>query len=122
MGKPVFIVEGWSDAEQIAKAFSDHEVNTIVTNGTKINNRLKSQINTHIEEGNTPYILSDPDPAGDILSDMIRYFYPSIERIEANPDKCRYMRGKGKYKFGIEYASYRYLKDLLEEYLVGECK
>jgi 5S rRNA maturation endonuclease (ribonuclease M5) len=122
MGKPVFIVEGWSDAEQISKAFPDHEVNIIVTNGTKINNRLKSQINNHIEEGNTPYVLSDPDSAGDILSNMIRYFYPSIERIEANPDKCRYMRGKGKYKFGIEYASYRYLKDLLEEYLVGECK
>jgi ribonuclease M5 len=117
LGKAVFIVEGWSDADQVKSALSDYDVDIIVTNGTKINNRLKDQIDNHLEQGNRPYILSDPDDAGLQLCKMIQHVYPEIERIEPNPDKCKYLRGKGKYKFGIEYCSYRYLNELLLTYL-----
>lgn len=115
--KTVFIVEGWSDADQIEKALHEYDFGIVVTNGTKINNRLKEQINSHLEEGSSLYILSDPDLAGEQLSNMITHFYPDFERIEVNPNKCRYMRGGGKFKYGIEYCSYRYLVEVLSPYL-----
>jgi ribonuclease M5 len=111
MGAAVFIIEGWSDHDQICGAVGT--VLTIVTNGTKMNNRIKEQISEAIESGLQPYTLSDPDPAGDILADMVKREFPEIPRIKVDPERAKYYRGKGKYKYGVEYCSHDYIRELL---------
>jgi 5S rRNA maturation endonuclease (ribonuclease M5) len=112
-------VEGWKDAYQIQGALEGHDYGIIVTDGTKFNNALAIKINKTIEEGYTPYILSDPDEAGDHLAVMINHHFPDIERINADYEHCKYCKDlrKKKFKAGIEYSSYKYLKNLLYPYL-----
>jgi ribonuclease M5 len=115
--KAVFIVEGLKDREQIQKAFEGNEdVITLVTEGTKINNRIRLQIEYYLVRHVDVYILSDPDEAGEQLADMIQSWYPVIPRIEVDIEECGYFTGKRK-KAGIEYSSYKYLKKLLSPYL-----
>lgn len=117
--KPVFIVEGHKDEYQISGALKGQDFGIIVTNGTKMNNALIFKIQGAMNDGYKPYILSDPDEAGDHLCSMINYYFPEIERINADYDECKYCKDirKTKFKAGIEYASYRYLRELLGEYL-----
>lgn len=110
----VFIVEGWSDDEQLRKVFP--EIKTIVTNGTKFNNRIRDIINTHLENGEEIYVLSDPDAAGEQLYSMIKLNYPTIPRIPVDPEQASYIRGVKK-KYGVEHCSYGYLRRLLYEYI-----
>jgi 5S rRNA maturation endonuclease (ribonuclease M5) len=119
--KPAFIVEGHSDARQIIGALGDCDkpYKVIVTDGTKMNNRNIINIGMAIDDGYTPYILSDPDIAGDQLCDMIHNFFPDVERIDADYEQCKYCKDirKKKFKAGIEYSSYKYLRKLLYPYL-----
>lgn len=114
MSKVVLIVEGHKDAYQVEGALGDR-VETLVTEGTRVNNKLKDYILFYIEKGYEPYILSDPDPAGDWLSDTLREYF-ELERIVLNPEKCKYFTGK-KYRYGVEYCSYQYLRELLLPYV-----
>lgn len=120
--KPAFIVEGHSDARQITGALKDYDkpFKVVVTNGTKMNNANIFKIEEAINEGYQPYILSDPDVAGDQLEDMIHNYFPDLPRIHADFEQCKYCKGwkkTMKFKSGIEYASYKYLRELLVEYL-----
>lgn len=120
--KPAFIVEGHSDARQIIGALADYDkpFRVIVTDGTKVNNALLFKIEDAIASGHQLYVLSDPDEAGTMLFDMISRYYPSIPRIEADFNECKYCKGWKntiKWKAGIEYASYKYLRELLVKYL-----
>lgn len=111
--KTVFMVEGTKDADQIHKAFEGNtDVKTLITEGTKVNNRIKAEIENYQRQGYGIYILSDPDEAGKQLAQMIQYWYPEIPRVEVETKECAYFTGK-KLKAGIEYASYRYLRKLL---------
>lgn len=115
--KAVFIVEGLKDEDQIRKAFEGNEdVITLVTEGTKINNRIRLEIESYLVKHIGVYILSDPDEAGGQLAEMIQSWYPVIPRIEVDTAECAYFTGK-RYKAGIEYASYGYLKELLSPYI-----
>lgn len=116
--KPVFIVEGHKDAYQVDGALGTKAL-VIVTEGTKVNNRIKNYINNFIEQGHPIYILSDPDEAGDHLANMINFWYPDIPRINADFEECKYCKDlkTKKFKAGIEYASFRYLRRLLGEYV-----
>ncbi|QIW88762.1 putative primase [Bacillus phage P59] len=109
----IFIVEGWSDDKQLKGALGT--VSTIVTNGTKMNNKIKDAISEAIEAGLQPYTLSDPDPAGDQLAIMISKAFPEIPRIKIDPEKAKYYRGKGRYKYGVEYCSHKYIRELIGE-------
>jgi ribonuclease M5 len=109
----VFIVEGWSDHRQLCSAVGP--VLTIVTDGTKMNNKIKDRIKEAIESGQQPYTLSDPDTAGDHLAEMIKKVFPEIPRIEVDPEKAKYYRGKGRYKYGVEYCSHKYIRELIGE-------
>ena len=119
--KPVFIVEGHSDARQIVGALHDCGMpfKVIVTDGTKMNNKNALNIDLAVLDGYTPFILSDPDEAGDHLAEMILRFFPDIDRINADFDECKYCKDlkKMKMKAGIEYASYKYLRKLLYPYI-----
>lgn len=111
--KAVLIVEGLNDADQIHKAIKDSEnVVTLVTEGTKFNNRIKAELENYMRNGYDAYILSDPDLGGDSLASMVNLCYPQIPRIEVDTKHCGYFTGK-RMKAGIEYASYDYLKKII---------
>lgn len=116
--KPAFIVEGHSDARQIIGALRGKDFDIIITSGTKCNDDIISRIELAIEKGYTPYILSDPDEAGLQLANMINHQFPNIKRIDADYDECKYCKDikKMRFKSGIEYSSYKYLKRLLYPY------
>lgn len=123
--KPVFIVEGHSDARQIIGALGDcGDYKIIVTDGTKVNNSLIMKIEEATDNGYVPYVLSDPDIAGEHLYNMILYHFPNIKRIEADYEECKYCKDirKKKFKAGIEYSSYRYLIKLLGGYVCQDGK
>jgi len=111
--KVVLIVEGVHDADQIHKAFNNNpNVRTLVTEGTKVDNRIMAEIENNIRDGYSPYVLSDPDEAGLNLFKMIQANYPEIPRLEVDEKECAYFTGK-KFKAGIEYSSYDYLKEII---------
>lgn len=116
--KVVLIVEGLKDAEQIERAFDgNQDIKTIVTEGTKFNNRIIAELEDCMrEEECSIYVLSDPDEAGDSICDMVWRIFPEIKRIEADTKECSYFTGK-RFKMGIEYASYRYLRKLISPFL-----
>lgn len=116
--KIVLIVEGVKDAEQIHNAFDGNpSIKTLVTEGTKFNNRIIAELEDCMrdEECNI-YIFSDPDEAGDSLKEMINSIYPEIPRLEADTKECSYFTGK-RFKMGVEYASFRYLRKLISPIL-----
>jgi ribonuclease M5 len=110
----VFIIEGWSDDDKLRKVYPD--IKTIVTNGTKFNRRVKNKINEHQAKGNTVYILSDPDYAGDQLAEMIWRGYPELRRIRVDPMMATCLRGT-KLKYGVEFLGYSYIRELLGDYM-----
>lgn len=116
--KVVLIVEGLKDAEQIERAFDgNQDIKTIVTEGTKFNNRIIAELeNCMREEECSIYVFSDPDVAGDQIAEMVWNVFPEIPRLEADLKECSYFTGKRK-KAGIEYASYRYLRKLISPFL-----
>lgn len=117
--KAVLIVEGLNDEYQIRKAFNNSpDVICLITEGTKMNNRIQAEIEDYLRQGIKAYILSDPDDAGQHLAEMIQFWYPEIPRLEVDFDECAYFTGK-RYKAGIEYASYDYLKELISP-LIGK--
>jgi len=110
----VFIIEGWGDDEQLRKVFP--EIKTIVTNGTKVNNKIRDIIDTHLKNGEEILVLSDPDPAGDQLYSMLTTHYPHLPRVSVDPEQASYIRGVKK-KYGVEHCSYGYLRRLLQDYI-----
>jgi 5S rRNA maturation endonuclease (ribonuclease M5) len=114
--KIVLIVEGTNDENQIVDAFRDMDckdyVKCLVTEGTKVNNRIRAEIEDLYKKGYEPYVLSDPDIAGFHLYEMIQHWYPDIPRLEVDPRECAYFTGK-KFKAGVEYSSHTYLKKII---------
>lgn len=116
ISKIVLLVEGLKDRDKINDAFRDFEgedrVECLITEGTKFNHDIIDQVEEYIGNGYTPYILSDPDDAGDNLANMIQERYPEIQRLEVDPEQCGYFTGK-KMKAGIEYSSHNYLRTVI---------
>ncbi|AGR47074.1 putative primase/topoisomerase [Bacillus phage Shanette] len=107
------IVEGFSDHDAIRRVYSPKDVQTIVTNGTKFNNRIREQIQEALDMRLPTFILSDPDKAGDDLASMVKSNFSKISRIRVDPDKAKQER-MFRVKYGVEYCSDEYLKELLE--------
>lgn len=116
MKKVALIVEGLKDEDQINSAFEDMDckeyIRCLITEGTKVNNRILAEIEDLTRDGYDIYVLSDPDDAGFHLYEMIQHWRPDIPRLEADYRECAYYTGK-KFKAGIEYASHTYLKKII---------
>lgn len=114
--KVCLLVEGTKDEDQIRSAFEDTDeadrIRCLVTEGTKVNNRILAEIENYQRQGYDIYILSDPDIAGSHLAEMIQRWHPEIPRIDVDLKECAYFTGK-KMKGGIEYASHTYLKKII---------
>lgn len=113
----VFIIEGWSDDANLRTVFP--HIKTIVTNGTRVNNRVKSQIQECFDNGENIFILSDPDEAGDHLCGMIQKEFTGLKRLLVDPEKASFFTGK-RIKTGIEYMSKSYIRELLVPILLQE--
>jgi 5S rRNA maturation endonuclease (ribonuclease M5) len=109
------IVEGFSDVSQIEGALGRDLVSFIVTDGSKYNSRIESEIEEAIGRGDDVYVMSDPDEMGDFVFNTIRKYYP-LERIEVDPNRAKCLQRRG-YKYGVEYCSYSYIRELLSKYL-----
>lgn len=107
----VLIVEGTSDVDKIRAALPDANIEFVITEGTKYNNRIMNDIASHMDKQNNIFILSDPDSAGDQLARMIQKNH-RIPRILVDEDEASYYTKKG-YKYGIEYCSHRYIRQLI---------
>lgn len=113
-----FIVEGFSDENKIRATYPDNKfIGTIVLGGTKFNNVIKTAIEAAVLRGRV-YILSDPDEAGDQIAKAIQEYYGmGIERILVNPDRARFFRSQKGWKYGVEYCSHEYVRELIGGYI-----
>lgn len=110
-----FVVEGWSDHDKIKQAYPQDYVGTVVLNGTKFNNSVRSQIEAAMEKGSV-YMLSDPDESGDQIAKVICTYY-GIKRIDVDPKRARFLRMERGWKYGVEYCGLVYLRELLGGYV-----
>lgn len=138
------IVEGFSDDKQIREALTrththelspteqwevgltrtrndkvairDSRLRIIVTHGTKFGRSTRISVQKALDEGYKVYTLSDPDVSGRHLHEMVTRVFPNIQRIHVDKKKARYKTIK-RWKYGVEYCSYDYLRELLGRYL-----
>lgn len=110
------IVEGTKDERHIQKIFPYAKF--IITNGTRMNNRVKSLITQALTQTPSVYILSDPDDAGNALATMINRFFPTLLRIHLDPARCKTMNLRNeRVNIGVEHAEPQYLYEALNPYL-----
>lgn len=109
-----FVVEGFNDETKLLKVLPNAQV--VVTKGTRLNNRVKSDINDALATCDKVFLLTDPDEAGDLLSSMILEVFPFLERVLLNKKECLCYRNH-KTKVGVEHCSDEYLSLVLKQHL-----
>lgn len=105
-----YVVEGTNDKAKVIGVIPDARV--VVTQGTRMNNRIRTAVKQLLTECNAVYILSDPDHAGDILADMLMREFPQLERINLDREECKIYTPRG-IKIGVEHCAEEYLKRVL---------
>ena len=105
------IVEGHHDANRIRAVFGfKHEF--VVTNATRFTNRTSRDIDKMLRFIDKAYILTDPDEAGDIIAGMISNEYPQLERINIDPERCKYINRNHTQYCGVEFVEPQHIKDV----------
>lgn len=107
-----FIVEGFNDELKMLQ-ISKNSV-YVVTKGTRMNNKIKMDIQKAMDNCDELLVLLDPDEAGEILFEMIHSIFPTLRRVILEREKCLCQRGR-KLKVGVEHASIEYLESKLKE-------
>jgi ribonuclease M5 len=110
-----FIVEGFHDESTVKRVVPSAYF--VVTNGTRMNNRVRMDVNKALEVCTEIFILTDPDEAGDILTEMLLKYYPSLQRIFLDRDHCKCYR-RDRLKIGVEHCSDEYLTTVLSKYII----
>jgi ribonuclease M5 len=109
-----FIVEGHNDEATVRRVAPDAYF--VVTNGTRMNNRVRMDVNQALKVCDEVLILSDPDEAGDVLTQMLLRDYPTLKRVVLDKEKCKAYR-RFKLKIGVEHCSDEYLNAVLASFL-----
>lgn len=109
-----FVVEGLNDERKMKEVMPD--AHCVVTNGTRMNNRVRMDLRQALEECDVVYLLTDPDDAGDTLAQMVWRECPSLERVLLDRSQCLSYR-YDKLKVGVEHAQEDYLKSVLSQYV-----
>ncbi|MCA1066148.1 toprim domain-containing protein (plasmid) [Rossellomorea sp. AcN35-11] len=69
-----FVVEGFNDEKKVKKVLPNSLC--VVTKGTRMNGRVKMDVNEALKQCDELLLLTDPDEAGDKLADMVLGHYP----------------------------------------------
>jgi ribonuclease M5 len=108
-----YIVEGKRDVFKIKQI--QPSAFFVVLNGNKLTFKEKCEIKDAIEEFKNVYILTDPDEPGNLIADRIIRVFPTIKRIQIEPNKACMSNSK-RIKYGVEYCSNEYLRKVLKKY------
>jgi ribonuclease M5 len=109
-----FIVEGFNDESKLLQVIPNAHV--VVTKGTRLNNRVRMDINLALNKCSRVYLLSDPDVSGDLIANSLLTEFPMLTRILLDADQCKCYR-RNKIKVGVEHTSNSYLYSVLRTYL-----
>lgn len=109
-----FVVEGFNDEAKVKEVFPNAVC--VVTKGTRLNGRVKMDLEKALEECDEVFLLTDPDEAGDTLAEMILRFYPFLKRIQLEREQCLCYRNH-RLKVGVEHCETDYLRHVFNEYL-----
>lgn len=109
-----FIVEGFNDEAKLREVVPN--AHFVVTKGTRMNGRVKMDLESALGVCDEVFLLTDPDEAGDILASMINKLHPTLKRVTLDRNKCLCYRGR-KLKVGVEHCDRDYLRGVLESYI-----
>lgn len=112
-----FVVEGFHDEAKLLTVYPEAYV--VVTNGTRFNRKVTSDVKQALSVCEKVFLLTDPDEAGDWLAKKLSDVFPSLERVALSKDKCLCYRGN-KVKVGVEHCSNDYLFLVLSQYLINK--
>lgn len=87
----------------------------VVTNGTRLNNRVRMDINLALKNCVEVFIITDLYESGDLLANRIIQEYPFLRRILLKKERCVCYRKK-KMKVGVEHAHDDYLKEIFNQW------
>lgn len=109
-----YVVEGFNDEKKVLEVMPDSLC--VVTKGTRLNGRVKMDVDKALAECDKLFLLTDPDEAGDQLAKMLLNHYPSLERVSLDREQCLCFRNH-KLKVGVEHCETDYLREVLYRYL-----
>lgn len=109
-----FVVEGFNDETKLLSVLPD--AHCVVTKGTRLNGRVKMDVENALNQCDKLFLLLDPDEAGDKLAEMVLKHFPSLERVHLDREECLCYRNH-KLKVGVEHCTDEYLKEVLSRYL-----
>ena len=109
-----FIVEGFNDEYKLRSCFPDAYV--VVTQGDRLDNAVRNKIKTALIECSMVILLTDPDEAGNNYAKKLSVEFPTLQRLELDPAKCKCVRNR-KLKIGVEHASREYLVRVINSFL-----
>lgn len=109
-----FVVEGFNDEAKLLQVVPNAHI--VVTKGTRLNNRVRMDINSALKNCHTVYLLPDPDEAGNLLANMLLAEFPMLKRIFLDVEQCKCYRNN-RLKIGVEHASVEYLYGVFKNYL-----
>ena len=110
-----FVVEGVNDRAIILSILPD--AYCVITKGTRMNNRVKFDIESMLNQCNRCFLLVDPDDAGDVIEQMFSKNFPQIQRIHLDKEQCYCFNNKHKVKIGVEHCSEEYLYYIISQYI-----
>jgi ribonuclease M5 len=108
------IVEGFNDELKLRQVLPSAYF--VVTKGTRMNNRVRMDVDKALQVCSELFILTDPDDAGDVLTGMLLQYYPNLRRIFLDREQCKAFRWD-RLKIGVEHCSVDYLTTVLSKYI-----
>lgn len=109
-----FVVEGFNDEKKVNQVVPNSLC--VVTNGTRMNGRVKTDVDEALETCDEVFLLTDPDEAGDQLAEMVLGHYPFLKRVRLDREQCLCYRNR-KLKVGVEHCDKEYLRSVLMPHL-----
>lgn len=109
-----FVVEGFNDEYKVKEVIPN--ALCVVTKGTRMNGRVKMDMNEALNLCDEVFLLTDPDEAGETLAEMVLKLYPNLTRIKLDRKQCLCYRNH-KVKVGVEHCENDYLKNVLEQHI-----
>lgn len=111
------VVEGFNDEYTLRKVLP--HAHFVVTKGTRLNNRVRMDINSALKDCRHVYLMTDPDEAGEFLATMLLAEFPMLTRIHLDPEECKCYRNR-RLKIGVEHASLYYLRMVFQKVLTDK--